>query len=100
MHNDPRAERAQIVHEVERETIVVVDQDDHAQRGSLRRLSGAGRRGQAACWAKTEGTPSTKPIGLLSAPRRTGKPAGFLGGPEQGLGLLDAFLLLERGIGI
>src|SRR6516165_7727091 len=46
------------------------------------------------------GTPSTKAIGLLSAPRRTGEPAGFLGGPEQGLGLLDTFLLLERRIGI
>src|SRR3954470_13216247 len=36
--------------------------------------------------------------GLLSAPRRTREAHGFLGGAEQGLGLVDAFLLLGGGV--
>src|ERR1700751_3602783 len=41
-----------------------------------------------------------KAVGLLSTPRRAGEPTGFLGGPEQGLGLVDTFLLLEHWIRI
>src|SRR5262245_14740924 len=43
---------------------------------------------------------STRASSLLSPPRRARKSFGLFCGAEQRLGLVDAFLLLELGVGI